>query len=209
MIEEKPIFITFEGGEGSGKTTQAKLLKERMEKEGLKTFLTKEPGGTEVGEIIRSFLLNTEHQLSAWMEYLLFNAARVPHVELIISKLNDGFNVICDRFSDATKAYQIFGRGLEIKNSILLEIDRISRQNLVPNLTFLLDIDPKVGLERVTKRASFKTRFDREDLDFHQRVRTGYFILAKEEPKRFRVVNAEGSIEEITQKIWHEVKGAI
>lgn len=192
-------FITFEGPEGSGKTTQVRRLGGHLRD----AVVTKEPGGTPVADQIRAILLHPDNPMDALTELLLYAASRRQHVvEVIRPAIEQGKVVLCDRFTDATLAYQGFGR--------LLDLDRLRSLNawvtdsLVPDATLLFDIDERVGLERARGRnarsANAEGRFEAEDLRFHRRVREGYLALAKAEPKRFIVIDASGSIDEVFER---------
>jgi len=187
------LFITFEGIEGCGKTTQIGLLTSHLEKIKQPFLLTREPGGTAVGESIRQILLSSKNEkLDPLAELMLYAAARIQHYREVISPaLARGKIVLCDRFADATLAYQGFGRGLEL--SWIEEIQARTMKNLKPDLTFLLDLPVEEGLRRAWKRIKQhklkEDRFEREALAFHKRVRKGYLFLAKQEPKRIIVLN--------------------
>lgn len=200
------LFITFEGIEGSGKSTQIALLSEHLRGRGRKAVLTREPGGTAIGDQVRKVLLDPANRaLSPTAELLLYAASRAQHLhELIVPALEAGSVVLCDRFSDATLAYQGYGRGLPI--ATIRDLDRIVTSGLRPDLTILLDIDARTGLSRARGRNAQQglhgeSRFENEDILFHTRVRDGYFLLADQEPGRFRLVNAARKPEEIQQDI--------
>lgn len=178
-------FITFEGSEGSGKSTQAKLLCDYLRKKKISVIALREPGSTAISEKIRKILLDPANKaMSVTCEMLLYMAARAQLVEEIIKPaLNKGKFVICDRFLDATIAYQGFGGKIDIK--IIQELGRIATKDIQPDLTFLLDINPKEGLKRAGK---IKDRIELRKLSFHQKVRRGYFKLAKKEPGRIKVI---------------------
>lgn len=201
------IFITFEGIEGCGKTTQAKLLYELLLKEGRPVLFTEEPGGTEIGLKIRALLLDKNHvNIHPLTELFLYNASRVQHVmEKIRPFLNKGYIVICDRFMDSTFAYQGYGRGIDMK--IIKELDEVSRQGLRPDITFLLDIEPELGLKRHASKEL--DRLERESIEFHRTIRKGYLEIARKEPGRIAVIPAEGSIEEIHKLIVDKVRPLI
>lgn len=200
-------FITFEGIEGSGKTTQIRLLSDVLRGDGLDIVLTREPGGTTIGERIRSVLLDSTHKSMAPIaELLLYAAARNQHVEeVILPAVEAGKIILCDRYADATTAYQ--GAARELDPSILKDVHRIATEGLWPDLTVLLDLPASEGLGRARDRnrksaeAAREDRFEREALDFHERVRAGYLAIAKEEPNRCRVVDATGDVEELHSKI--------
>ncbi len=200
-------FITFEGVEGCGKTTQIKLIAERLRGQGYDFVLTREPGGTVVGERIRSVLLDSTHKgISPIAELLLYAAARNQHVEqVLLPALKADKLVLCDRYADATTAYQ--GAARNIDPAIIKDIHRIATEGLTPDLTVLLDLPAKEGLARAHDRnlrdasSAKEDRFEQEDIAFHERVREGYLAIAKQEPDRFAVIDARGSEEEVHQKI--------
>lgn len=194
------LFISFEGIEGTGKSTQARLLSEYLSKNGYAIVLTEEPGGTPIGLRIREVLLSVEHkEMDPVAELLLYNASRTQHVkEKILPAINRGEIIITDRFSDSTVAYQGYGRGIDLK--LIYSLDRISTGGLMPDITILLDLDVEVGLKR--NRGINKTdRLELEDVKFHKKVREGYLELAHREPERIKITDASGSIEEIHSKI--------
>jgi dTMP kinase len=196
-------FITFEGGEGCGKSTQARALHRKLEKLAIPSLLIHEPGGTALGEKIRHLLKkSTEIPISSLTELILFNASRSQLVsEVILPGLTAGQIVICDRFSDSTLAYQSYARGLNIET--VRNINRLASQGLVPDLTFLLDVSPVVGLAR--KKEGANDRFEKEKLDFHQKVRQGFLSLAAQEPQRWVVIDSTFSRENIASAIWQKV----
>lgn len=199
------IFISFEGIEGTGKTTQARLLAGYLSHRGYNTVLTEEPGGTSIGIRIREVLLEIEHtEMHNLTELLLYNASRCQHIhERILPSIGAGKVVITDRFSDSTFAYQGYGRGIDL--NLIETLDRIVTGGLKPDLTLLLDIDVETGLRR-NRGANKVDRIELEDIDFHNRVRAGYLELARREPQRIKVINASGEIEEVQSKIVEEVK---
>jgi len=194
-------FITFEGVEGSGKTTQIRLAGEFLREKGFPVFMTQEPGGTPLGERIREILLNRGgFDISGEAEVFLFAAARAQHADAVIRPaLEKGQVILCDRFSDATIAYQAYGRGLPLE--AVREICRFASRGLSPRLTLLFDLPVEKGLERAFLRIagreerSREDRFERENLDFHRRIREGYLTIAREEPDRVKIVNASRDIE--------------
>jgi dTMP kinase len=187
------LFITFEGIEGCGKTTQIGHLKAFLEGENRPVLLTREPGGTGIGEKIRQVLLSSESAgIEPMTELLLYTAARVQHWrEAISPALAQGKIVLCDRFSDATTVYQGYARGLDL--AWIAELHARAVDNVKPNLTFLLDLPVAEGLKRAWKRMESHTlkedRFEKETLEFHQRVREGYLTLARRESDRFIVLD--------------------
>ena len=194
------LFITFEGIEGCGKTTQIGLLTSFLESLHRPFLLTREPGGTGVGEQIRQILLSSENVgIEPMAELYLYAAARVQHLRQVISPaLREGKVVICDRFADATLAYQGYGRGVDL--AWIEEIHARTMENIEPDLTFLLDLPVEEGLRRALKRMEKHSvkedRFEKEALDFHRRVREGYLILARNQPRR--IVALDGMKEEKT-----------
>lgn len=205
-------FITFEGVEGCGKSTQLALLRTWMEEAGLPVLATREPGGTGIGEGIRELLLSDprNESLDAVAELLLYEADRAQHArEVIRPALEAGVHVLCDRFYDSTTAYQAFGRGLDER--MTLELNRAASGGLVPDLTLLLSVPLKKSLGRVrgeSADAQLFLRFapaqspdllEREGLSFHERVRAGFETLARREPERFRVVE-DGTIQQVRER---------
>jgi dTMP kinase len=193
------IFITFEGGEGSGKSTQARTLHRRLSSMGIPALLTHEPGGTPLGREIRRWLKGKEES-NPQTELLLFNASRAQLVaEVIRPALKSGTVVICDRFYHSTIAYQGYGRGLPL--DLIEAANNIATQGLEPDLTILLDIDVAQGLARKKMR----DRFEREELAFHQRVRQGYLEMAKKDPPRWLVLDGSLPKKEIERLIEERV----
>lgn len=202
----KGTFITFEGIEGSGKSTQISLLANHLTARGMRNVLTREPGGTLIGDQVRRILLDPANRsLDPTAELLLYAASRAQHLrEIILPALADGTTVLCDRFSDATLAYQGFGRGLDIE--MIRSLDRLVTAGMRPDLTFLLDIEAIAGIARARGRNSSRgleaeARFENEELAFHDRVRQGYLTLVTQEPDRIRVVNASGTPETVQKLI--------
>lgn len=179
-------FLTIEGGEGSGKSTLTEAMIKRLTEEGLSVIATREPGGTELAEQIRNILLH-EQAPTARAELLLFLAARLEHMEkVIVPQLNLGKIVICERFHDSSVAYQGFGRNLGGK--WVMELCKLSCRGFEPDLTFLLDLDPKIAFSRLSHKKL--DRLEKEGNTFHQLVRQGYLHLADENPERIRVLDA-------------------
>jgi len=197
------IFITFEGGEGCGKSYQSGELYRRLLANSTPVLLTHEPGGTLLGETITKWLKwHKEFTLSATGELLLFNASRNQLCnEVIVPALNEGKVVICDRFSDSTIAYQGYGRGLDF--GIIQSLNRLATDGLKPILTILLDIPVDCGFARKDK--TNQDRFEAEGITFHERVRQGYLKMAHNEPQRFFVVDATRSKEAIADIVWQKV----
>jgi len=202
----KGVFITFEGIEGSGKSTQIALLAKSLAERGKAVTLTREPGGTAIGDQVRKILLDPANKaLTPRAELLLYAAARAQHLEeLVRPELEAGKIVLCDRFSDATLAYQGYGRGLE--EAMIGALDRMATAGLRPHLTILLDIDAAAGLARARGRNSSRgleteARFENEELAFHERVRQGYLTLARADAGRFRVIDAAQTPDEIQREV--------
>ncbi len=199
------IFITIEGVEGSGKTTLAGMLRGYFVEDGREVVGVREPGGTELGERVRSILLSHTGRIDPWAELLLYEACRAQVVEEVIRpSLERGMVVICDRFTDSTLAYQGYGRGLDLE--AVESINRWVSKGIMPDITFLLDCPPEVGLERALGRINStagprEDRFEREDMDFHRRVREGYLKIARMEPERVRIIDATGDVESIYRKV--------
>lgn len=204
-------FITFEGPEGSGKTTQAARLVKRLRGSGLEVVHTREPGGTPTGEAIRNILQHDAagEPLCARAEVLLFEASRAQLVEtVILPALGRGAWVVCDRFADSTTAYQGYGRGFGAE--AIQAINAFAIGGVAPDLTVLLDIEPGAGMQRVHARNEAdrrgQDRIEREALDFHRRVRAGYLELANRWPARFRVVDSSGEPDAVHAAVWASVE---
>ena len=204
-------FITIEGPDGCGKTTQTDLLVKALREEGREVVVTREPGGTRIGEEIRSLVLSAKYEeMQPLTELLLMSASRSQHVlEKIGPALAEGKVIVCSRFTDATIAYQGYGRGFDIP--LLEKVNAIATTGVWPDLTIILDIDVKEGLLRAfrTEKAEAKSgegdRLEQEDLGFHERVRAGYLALAKKYPKRVKVVDASGTIAKVQAAVMREV----
>jgi dTMP kinase len=196
-------FITFEGGEGSGKSTQIALLAERLRAVGIEVIVTREPGGSPMGERIRALLLDPDASFDAVTQAFLFSAARRDHVvKLIAPALARGAVVISDRFADSTRAYQQAAG--DAPDALIGSITAAAVGTTVPDLTVLLDIDPAVGAARAERRRGATARadhFEASALDFHARVRTGYLRLAAREPKRFALIDAGRSPEAVAADV--------
>lgn len=199
-------FITLEGGEGSGKSTQAKRLAKRLELAGLDYLLTREPGGTTGAEEIRALLVEGEPgRWGGMTEALLMFAARADHLERGIKPaLANGKWVICDRFTDSTYVYQGVGRGLSAKAIVALE--NVVLAGLQPDLTLLLDLPVREGMDRAHARHDNENRFEKFDMEFHQRLRQGFQEIAKANPHRCVVIDATGSEDQVADRIWDEVQ---
>lgn len=200
------IFITFEGIEGCGKTTQINLLKAYLLKRNYNVQLTREPGGTRIGDQIRKILLSDKNNaISDKTELLLYEACRAQHIkEVILPALKEDKIVLCDRFADSTLAYQGYGRKIDL--GFIERLDIIVAGELRPDLTILLDMDVGSGLQRAKNRNSKVTesereeRFEKETLEFHERIRKGFLELAEKDRKRIRIIDGSKSVDEI-QKI--------
>jgi dTMP kinase len=201
--------ITLEGGEGCGKTVQAKLLKEYLESLGCDVITTREPGGVDLAEKIRHLLLNPEvTQMDAMTEVLLYTAARRElFIDVIQPALHLGKVVICDRFFDSSIVYQGMVKGVGWEK--VYDINMAAVENTIPNLTLLLDVSPAIALERIQQNNREKNRFDLSSMDFHVKVRYAYRFLAKKFNDRFEVVDAGGSIEGISEVIKRIVSSKI
>jgi len=197
-------FITFEGGEGAGKSTQIKKLAERLEASGLRTLITREPGGSPGAEIIRHLVLSGMGRLlGPDAETLLFAAARDDHVRTVIQPaLGQGTWVLCDRFSDSTRVYQ--GRLGHVSPELLNALQRVTIGDLKPDLTFILDVPVEVGLKRAAVRRgnSAPDRFESEDVRFHQELREGYREIAAAEPDRCVLIDATADVDTVAAQIW-------
>lgn len=191
------LFITFEGGDGCGKTTQIKLLDEYLRNKGYKTLLTREPGSKGLGVKLREILLNYDGDVSPTCESFLFLADRAQHVDCIIKPaLKEGVIVLCDRHTDSTVAYQGYGRGLDLEQ--IHNLNKIATSGLKPDLTIVLDVDVETSQKRV---GSEKDRMESAGIEFFERVRQGFLEIAKQEPQRVKVVDSTQSIEEIHKQI--------
>src|SRR5574337_300672 len=220
------LFITFEGGEGSGKSTQLKLLANRIRAFGREVIETRDPGGTAIGKEIRTLLLHSplntcgdkpeSRPIAAATELLLYEASRAQLVrELIAPALARGAVVLCDRFTDSTLAYQGFGRGIDL--DLIRQLSRFSTDGLVPDLTVLLDLDPEIGLMRCGRGAGVDAstglstglscwdRIEAEPLAFHQRIREGYLALVREDPDRIAMIDAGLGVTEIEAIVWNQI----
>jgi dTMP kinase len=194
-------FITFEGGEGTGKSTQIARLAARLRARGIDPLVTREPGGTPLAEAIRSLLLDPARRPEAWTEALLMVAARSELSSTVMRPaLAAGEVVLCDRYGDSTLAYQGSGRGLDW--DLLATLNRAATSGLTPDLTLLFDLDPEVGVRRREHASAEWNRLDREPLEFHRRVRAGYHRLAAAEPRRFTVLDATLPADRLEELVW-------
>jgi dTMP kinase len=210
----KGLFITFEGGEGSGKSTQARRLADHLRTRKIPVVHTREPGGTSIAESIRRILLLPDSRIAPLTELLLYEAARAQHLaEVVLPALRSGQVVICERYTDATVAYQGYGRGLNRRHIRVL--NDIATEKLRPALTFLLDVPVNRGLSaarrlskrltRHAKRSRGGDRMERESPRFHERVRRGYLALARQDPRRFRRISWGKSIGDVFEQIRSDV----
>jgi len=201
-------FISFEGIEGSGKSTQVKALAEYLRSKGHKVIETVEPGGTMIGNKIRALLLEPENHMDPMAELLLYYSSRAQHVrEIIYPAILDNSIVITDRFIDSTVAYQGYARGLDL--GLINKLNEIVVPDMKPSLTFLLDMDVEEGLRR-NRQAQKEDRFELETVEFHNHVRKGFHQIAAEEPERIKIVDASVSAKEVSRKVieileksWH------
>lgn len=202
MLSPMP-FITFEGVEGSGKSTQLSLTAARVREIGRAVLETREPGGTGIGEQIRQILLDPAHtHLEPLAEWLLYEADRGQHVrEVLRPALDRGAIVLCDRYSDTTEAYQQVGRGIDPES--VRRVDALARDGLQPDLTLLYDLDPEEGLSRARERDGGRLgRFEATEIAFHRRVRAAYLEIARREPERVAVISARGGAAEVFGETW-------
>ena len=199
------LFITFEGADGCGKTTQIELLNKYLQENGFKTLITREPGAKGLGEKLREILLNYDGEVSPNCESFLFLADRAQHVDCVIKPaLNDGVIVLCDRHTDSTVAYQGYGRQLNIEQ--IKKLNEIAVNGLKPDLTIVFDIDIETSMQRVGKT---KDRMESAGMDFFNRVRNGYLAIANEEPNRVKVINSADTIEDIHNQVVKLVEKAV
>ncbi len=207
MQAHRGFLITFEGGEGCGKSTQARLLYQKLQRHGIPSLLTQEPGGTPLGNKIRSVLkVKRDFTISPLGELFLFAACRSQLIQDVIGPaLQAGRVVVCDRFSDSTTVYQGSGRGLDL--SLVNSVNASATGGLKPDITILLDVLPEQGLQR--KRKTQRDRFDSEEMSFHRRIREGYLKLAAGEPARWLVLQAGLPIGKLSQLAWEHVRTLI
>jgi dTMP kinase len=198
MKSKKGIFIVFEGPEGSGKTTQIKLLSKYLKKQNYDFVLTREPGGTKVAELVRKIILTTGNTISPLTELLLYESSRAQHVDEIIKpNLEKGKIVVSDRFYDASIAYQGYGRGIDI--NLVKQLNNIATQGVKPDLTILLDISVEKGLARVLSGRKKVDRLEQETISFHKKIRSGYLKIAKER-NDIVVINVEDKEKNVVHK---------
>lgn len=204
------MFITFEGGEGAGKSTAIKKIVEKLETEGKEIVLTREPGGTPIGEEIRSIILNKKNtDMDVRTEALLYAASRRQHIiQKIIPSLKQGKIVLCDRFLDSSLAYQGYARGIGIEK--VYEMNLFATEGVEPDLTLFFDLDPEEGLRRIAANSQREVnRLDVETLSFHQKVREGFLSLAKKFPHRFIVIDASQKPDEVFTRAYKEIENIL
>ncbi len=214
---QKGLFITLEGGEGAGKSTQSRRVKAELEQLGREVILTREPGGTPEAEKIRDLLVQRDGgNWTPMAECLLFFAARQMHVETLIKPaISAGKIVICDRFTDSTVAYQGYGHGFDI--STIRQIEKITLGNFAPDMTFILDLPVEQGLSRSLKQKDIaagskentEDRFEKLRIDFHERLRKGFLEIAAQDTGRCTVVDAMKSADDVYQDIWGRIRHAL
>jgi len=201
-------FITFEGGDGTGKTTQLKALESHLRGKGRSCISTREPGGTSLGKLIRQVLLEVGKQpIASPTELFLYLADRAQHVqEVILPAIDGGKIVLCDRYTDSTLAYQGYGRGIDL--DLLRQLNQFANRGVKPDLTLLLDCPVELGLSRTAQRQSNagsargrEDRFEREKVELHEKVRAGFLAMARAEPERFRVIDAARPMEQVSREI--------
>jgi dTMP kinase len=199
-------FVTFEGGDGTGKTTHIRILENYLTQQGRVSLVTREPGGTSLGRLIRRVLLEVgDQEIASSTELFLYLADRAQHVsEIIRPAIAAGKIVLCDRFTDSTLAYQGYGRGIDLK--LLQQLNDLADAGVRPDLTFLLDCPVALGLSRTSQRQGEagqprEDRFEREKVEFHEKIRAGFLAMAHAEPARFRVIDAARAAAEVARDI--------
>ena len=204
-MADRGLFITFEGTDGAGKTTQIQRLTADLRQASYEVCLTREPGGTPISEQIREMLLNPDHsEMAATTELLLYAASRAQHVsEVIKPALKAGKVVISSRFADATVVYQGYGRGLDLEK--IHRLNRIATDGVTPDVTFVLDLPVEIGLQRAQKRRGGLDRLEREKIEFHRRLREGYQTIARQEPQRLKIIDAQVS----PKRVYAQIQGLI
>ncbi|NLY72232.1 MAG: dTMP kinase [Tissierellia bacterium] len=204
----KGLWISFEGGEGSGKTSLIEGLVKKLEERGLSYMVTREPGGVPLAERIRDVIMTrSETPMDPMTEAILFAASRRQHlVEKVLPGLEAGKIVLMDRYVDSSIVYQGYGRGLGMEK--IRELNLFATEGHMPDLTFYLDLDPEEGLRRIHRNQREVNRLDEEGLDFHKKIREGYLILSKKE-KRIHKLDASKSLEELTMEVWQIIKGLL
>jgi len=198
--------VTFEGVEGSGKTTQLRLALARLQKTGIRAIETREPGGTRIGEVLRGLVWKTRNShLDPVAEWLIFEADRRQHVaEVLRPALSRGEFVLCDRYADSTEAYQQVGRGLD--PGLVQAVDTLVREGVAADLTLVYDVDPEIGLKRTRRRdGALAGRFERAELGFHNAVRNAYLSIARREPQRVAVIEASRPRRVVFEETWRRL----
>ena len=199
---KKGLFITFEGIDGCGKTTQINLLKDYLENNGYKVILTREPGAKGLGEKLREILLNYDGEVSSNCESFLFLADRAQHIDTIIKPaIQNGTVVLCDRHTDSTVAYQGYGRSLDLDQ--IKHLNNIATSGIKPDVTFILDIDIETSLNRIGKG---RDRMENSGREFFERVRNGYIEISKQEPERVKLLNGKDTIDNLNKQIIDSVQ---
>lgn len=198
-------FITLEGGEGAGKSTQIALLKKCLEASGLSVLITREPGGSKGGEDIRNLLVNGDtNRWEPLTEALLNYAARHEHLQkVILPALAKGIWVLCDRFADSTMAYQGYGHGMN--REVIRRLHRLVVDDVAPDLTLIFDMPVEVGLERATSRGEGEDRYERMGVEFHERLRQGFLEIERKDPGRCKLIDASGDIGAVAMAVTSEV----
>ncbi|MFF3924354.1 dTMP kinase [Paenibacillus lactis] len=210
MNNRRPLFITLEGGDGSGKTTMIGRLAAYMQGRSIPYLITREPGGIEIAEKIRSIILDPQHtSMDARTEALLYAAARRQHlVEKVEPALREGVTVLCDRFVDSSLVYQGYARGLGMEE--VWSINRFAVEGRMPDLTLLFDIEPEIGMSRIEANAEReKNRLDMESMAFHGKVREGYMLVAENNKERIRIVDASKTPDQVEREMIKYVEDAI
>lgn len=202
------MFITFEGGEGTGKSTQLRLLADRLRSTGKKVTATREPGGTPEADALRTLLVSGDPgRWTPEAETLLNYAARDSHLKQVVRPaLSKGETVLCDRFMDSTRAYQGYAGGCDL--ALIDHLEKLIVRETRPDLTLVFDLDPEVGLSRAKSRGdTAQDRFERKGLAFHQKLRAGFLAIAKADPKRCKIIDASLSVEQVSNEVWRAVNG--
>ena len=209
VVIMKGYFITFEGGEGSGKTTLINKIYEELEKMGKKVYKTREPGGVEIAEQIRNVILNVNNtKMDKRTEALLYAASRRQHlIESVNPRLDAGYIVLCDRYIDSSLAYQGYARGIGIKE--VLDVNLFATSGLLPDLTLFIDVTPEVGLARIKDNNRNQNRLDLEQMDFHKNVYEGYMKVKEMFPDRFVSINGEQEIDKVFNDCMKVILGLI
>lgn len=204
MTKRNGKFITLEGPEGSGKSTQARLLADYLTEKGIDVVRTREPGGVSIAEQLREMLLNPDNVICARAELLLYASGRAQHTEeLILPALKEGKYVICERYTHASIAYQGYGRGLDM--DLINQLNNVATGGLCPDITIILDIDVEKGLKRVETSCRDFDRLECENISFHQKVRDGYLAIANDDP-RVLIVDSDNPVEDIHKRVVNILK---